>query len=115
MKFGGFDAIRRTLGHRDYGLYSAGNAVSLVGNWVQRVAVGWLAWELTHSGAWLGLLAMAELSPALVLGPLGGAVADRGGRLRLIAIAQAVSMATSVVLVGLIVTDWVTPELLILV
>ena len=115
MKLGGFDAIRRTLGHRDYGLYSAGNAVSLVGNWVQRVAVGWLAWELTHSGAWLGLLAMAELSPALVLGPLGGAVADRGGRLRLIAIAQAVSMATSLVLVGLIVTDWVTPELLILV
>ena len=114
MKFDQFAAIRRTLGHRDYGLYSAGNSVSLVGNWVQRVAIGWLAWELTGSGAWLGLLAMAELSPALVLGPLGGAVADRGGHLRLIAVAQAISMATSVVLVGLIVTKWVTPELLFL-
>ena len=114
MKLAQFGAIRRTLGHRDYGLYSAGNSVSLVGNWIQRVAVGWLAWELTSSGAWLGLLAMADLSPALILGPLGGAVADRGGRLRLIQIAQAVSMATSLVLVALIMTELVTPELLFL-
>ena len=105
MRFDQFATIRRTLGHRDYGLYSAGNSVSLVGNWIQRVAVGWLAWELTHSGAWLGLVAMADLSPALVLGPLGGAVADRGGRLRLIQIVQGISLLVSLALAALVVTD----------
>ena len=38
-----------------------GNSVSLIGTWMQRVAVGWLAWDLTRSGTWLGIVVFADL------------------------------------------------------
>ncbi len=80
----------RVFRNRAYRIYTQGNLVSLIGTWVQRVATGWLAWDLTHSGTWLGAIAAAELLPAIVLGPLGGAAADRMDRYKLILIAQMV-------------------------
>ena len=77
--------IARALGHRNYRNYVAGDGISLIGNWVQRVAIGWLTWELTHSGLWLGIVAMAELFPSIFCAPLGGALADKHDR-RMIAI-----------------------------
>ncbi len=47
----GFRNIWRALQNRNYGIYAAGNVVYLTGSWMQRVAVGWLTWELTESGA----------------------------------------------------------------
>jgi hypothetical protein len=44
----GFRAISRALAHRNFGIYIAGNSVSLIGTWMQRIGVGWLAWELSH-------------------------------------------------------------------
>jgi len=55
----------------------SGNAVSLLGLWLQRLAVGWLAWELTKSGFWIGAVAFGDLFPVVVLGPFGGVLADR--------------------------------------
>ncbi|HZH27980.1 MAG TPA: MFS transporter [Azospirillaceae bacterium] len=95
----GFAGIRAALGQRNFAIYTAGNAVSLVGTWMQRIAIGWLAWELTGSGFWLGLVAFADLFPAVILGPLAGAVSDRFDRLRVakttqvLACIQAVSLA----------------------
>src|ERR1700756_196062 len=60
---GGLGKIVQAFTHRNYRIYAAGNAVSLIGVWMQRVAVGWLAWSLTHSGAWLGIVSMANSSP----------------------------------------------------
>src|SRR3546814_16839392 len=80
----GLSAIAHALGQPNFGIYAAGNAVSLVGTWMQRIAVGWLAWELTGSGAWLGIVAFADLCPSLVVGPIGGATADRRNPLRVI-------------------------------
>ena len=97
----GFGAIAVALGEGNYRRYVIGNAVSLTGTWVQRVAVGWLAWELTGSGAWLGLIAFADLAPAMLIGPLGGALADRGDRLRLLRIGQSLMMAQALVLFAL--------------
>lgn len=82
-----FGAIR-VFRNRAYRIYTEGNFISLIGTWVQRVATGWLAWELTHSGAWLGIIAAAELLPSIIAGPLGGAMADRMDRFRLIKVAQ---------------------------
>ena len=45
--------------------------------WVQRVTLGWLAWERTGSAAFVGLVAGLSLAPALVLGPLFGVMTDR--------------------------------------
>src|SRR5947207_9773590 len=62
---GGLGNVVLALAHRNYRIYAAGNAVSLVGIWMQRVAVGWLAWTLTHSGTWLGIMSMAEFFPVV--------------------------------------------------
>ena len=54
-----FRGIVSALDNRSYRLYATGSSVSLVGFWLQRVGVGWLTWELTESGTWLGVMAMA--------------------------------------------------------
>jgi predicted MFS family arabinose efflux permease len=97
----GFAAIAATLAESNYRRYVLGNAVSLTGTWVQRVAIGWLAWELTGSGAWLGIIAFADLAPAMLVGPLGGALADRGDRLGLLKLGQSLLMLQAIVLCAL--------------
>jgi MFS family permease len=69
--------LTRVLSQRNFAIYLTGSAFSLHGLWIQRVAIGWLAWELTASEAWLGLLALAELMPVVIFGPLFGVWADR--------------------------------------
>jgi predicted MFS family arabinose efflux permease len=80
---------------------------------MQRIGVGWLAWELSHSGAVLGLVAFADLFPTIAIGPFGGALADRFDRLRLLRIAQSAIMVQALLLFVLTVTDLITVELLL--
>lgn len=83
-----FEGTRRALSNRSYRLYAGGSAISLVGFWLQKVGVGWLTWELTQSGTWLGIVAVADALPATVLAPLSGVLADRFERIRLIRLTQ---------------------------
>ena len=46
----GLGNIARALRHPNFGIFTAGNAVSLIGTWMHRVVTGWLTWELTQSG-----------------------------------------------------------------
>ena len=69
--------ISVAMANRNYRLYTYGATPSLLGTWIQRMAVGWYAWELTESGFWLGLVAFADLAPAVVIAPIAGAFADR--------------------------------------
>ena len=105
--------ILHVLGQRTYGTYVAGNSVSLVGAWMQRIGVGWLTWELTQSGAWLGLVAFADLFPVVIVGPLGGVIADRVDRLRIIMAAQSLAMLQALVLAFLTVTGLIGVEILV--
>lgn len=107
------DGVRRAFSHRNYRVYQSGNIFSLVGTWVQRIGVGWLAWELTHSGAWLGLIAAAELAPSIIMGPIGGAVADRVNRLALIRIMQTGMAMVAFAMAGFTFAGKMTPELLL--
>ena len=109
----GLDSIPRTLAHRNFGIYVAGNGVSLIGTWMQRIGVGWLAWELSHSGAVLGLVAFADLFPGVVIGPFGGALADRADRLRVIRIAQILIMLQAIALFILTASGAITVPLLV--
>ncbi|WP_374446679.1 MFS transporter [Stella sp.] len=84
--------IVRALRNPNYAVYVAGNSVSLIGTWMQRIGVGWLTWELTQSHAWLGLVAFADLFPSVFFGPIGGAIADRVDRLRIIRTSQVLAM-----------------------
>lgn len=84
----GAGPIRQTL-RGPFGRYVAGNAVSLTGTWMQRTAVGWLAWSLTESPAMVGAIAFLDLFPSLLVAPLAGALADRHDRRRLMLATQA--------------------------
>ncbi|MGI9419212.1 MAG: MFS transporter, partial [Geminicoccaceae bacterium] len=111
----GLRQIPRTLGQPNYGVYVAGNSLSLIGSWMQRVAVGWLAWELSRSGTVLGLVAFADLAPTLMIGPFGGALADRFDRRRLLMIGQSINMMLSFVLAALTASGYMTVPLLVLI
>ncbi|QDZ10233.1 MFS transporter [Devosia ginsengisoli] len=83
-----FGKILQTLAHRNFGVYVAGNVGSLIGTWMQRIAAGWFTWELTQSATWLGLVAFADLFPAVVIAPFAGVAADRWDRLKMMKLAQ---------------------------
>ena len=109
----GLGRIVRTLRNPSYGPYVAGNSLSLVGLWVQRVAIGWLTWELTGSAAWLGIVSLADLAPALLVGPFAGAYADRADRLRIVRIAQTLAMLQALALAALTAASLMRIELLV--
>jgi predicted MFS family arabinose efflux permease len=109
---GGFGNIARALSHRNYRVYISGNAVSLIGTWMQRVSCGWLAWTLTHSGTWLGLISMAEFLPVLFLAPLAGVMADRKDRVGIIRVTQLLGCAQATTLAILVATGFISIHLL---
>ena len=109
---GGLGKIVQAFTHRNYRIYAAGNAVSLTGVWMQRVAVGWLAWSLTHSGTWLGIVSMAEFFPVVFLSPLAGALADRRDRVGIIRVTQIAGSIEASLLAVLVYTGAITIELL---
>jgi MFS family permease len=110
----GFENVAHALRIRNYRIYTIGNLISLSGTWVQRVAVGWLAWQLTHSGTWLGLCAAADLIPVVVISPFAGALADRVNRIRLIWATQIAAMIQAVLLAFLTFAGIIDVEVLFL-
>jgi predicted MFS family arabinose efflux permease len=109
----GLGNVVLAFAHRNYRIYAGGNAVSLVGIWMQRVAVGWLAWTLTHSGTWLGVMSMAEFFPVVFLSPLAGALADRRDRVGIIRVTQIAGSIEATLLAVLVYTNTITIELLL--
>jgi len=77
-----FGGIGRALSSRDYRLYALGHFLHVHGWWGNRVAVGWLTWQLTGSNKWVGIMTLAAMVPIMVVAPLAGAVADRYGHRR---------------------------------
>jgi MFS family permease len=108
----GFQNAVHLLRTRNYRVYTSGNSISLIGTWMQRASVLWLAWQLTHSTVWLGVVSVAELLPTLVLSPVAGLLADRVDRLRLIRITQMIAMVQAALLAALIYGGAITIELL---
>ena len=76
---GGFGGIARAFESRNFRIYWTGNFTHTITVWVNRMAIAWLTWELTHSTTWLGVMAAANMLPTIVLGPIGGVTADRFG------------------------------------
>ncbi|HUE39587.1 MAG TPA: MFS transporter, partial [Candidatus Binatia bacterium] len=83
---------------RNYTLFWTGSFVSNVGTWMQTVALGWLIYEMTGSASWLGTVSFAANAPMLVLGLVGGAVADRYDRRRLLVSTQGAAGIAALVL-----------------
>ena len=108
-KLGG---ISVAMANRNYRIYTIGAIPSLMGTWVQRMAVGWFAWELTESGAWLGLIAFADLAPSVLSAPIAGAFADRVNRLKVVKLVQYMSLIQAAALATLTLSGVMTIELL---
>jgi predicted MFS family arabinose efflux permease len=110
---GGIDTLRQAFSNRNYSLYVCGNLTSTTGNWVQRVAMGWLTWELTHSGAWLGIIAFADLFPTFAIGLFAGAIADRVEALKMLRVTQTIAIIQAFGLAAVTLSGHVTVEWLL--
>ena len=82
----------RALRYYNFRLYFSGQAISLIGTWMQRIAVSWLVYSLTHSAFMLGLVAFAGQIPVLLLSPYAGAYVDRHTRYKTLLFTQIASM-----------------------
>lgn len=87
-----------SLANPNFRRYISGQAVSIIGTWMQIVAQGWLVLELTGSGTQIGLVAALQTVPMLFLGPYGGVVADRVDKRRLMIILQSLMGVQALVL-----------------
>ncbi|HKY84012.1 MAG TPA: MFS transporter [Anaerolineales bacterium] len=92
------------LHHRNFALLWVGLLVSNVGTWMQNVGQSWLVLQLTNSPLWLGLLGLSFAIPMIVLPLMGGAVADRVRRIRLLYVTQAGQMLLALALGALTVS-----------
>jgi MFS family permease len=96
--------VGRALRHRNYRLFFGGQFVSQVGTWMQSVAQSWLVYRLTGSTALLGLVAFCGQFPVFVLAPIGGVLADRVSRHRVIVATQVTMMLLAFLLAALTLT-----------
>ncbi|HQZ04183.1 MAG TPA: MFS transporter [Thauera sp.] len=103
----------RALGHRNFRYYFFGQAVSILGTWVQQVAMSWLVYRLTGSAALLGVTTFAALVPMLLVAPLAGAWIDRHDKRRLLIIVQGLLALQALTLAALTLLDLVGPALLV--
>ena len=107
-----FSAIGRVFSYRNARIFYSGSAVAWTGLWMQRVATDWLAWQLTHSALWVGIIAFCSLGPSMIVSPFAGAVADRLDRVRLTTITQLIASLHAATLVVLILTGLIRVEII---
>lgn len=84
--------FRTLIRYRNFRIFWIGQSISLIGSWMQQIAVGWLALELTNDPFLVGVVAAAGTFPILVFSLPGGMLADRADKLRIIRIAQALML-----------------------
>jgi MFS family permease len=100
---------------RNYRLYFSGQSVSLMGTWMQRTAVYWIIYVQTHSAFMLGVAVFAIQFPSFLFSLLGGTVADRYNKYRVLLITQIASMVQAVLLTLLVLfTRYTVAEILTL-
>jgi len=104
VKITTFDAFKS----RNYRLYFAGQSVSLIGTWMQKTAVSWVVYSLTHSKFMLGLSLFASMFPSFVFSFIGGVVSDRYNRYRVLLATQIASMLQAVFLTLLVLSKHYT-------
>jgi len=98
----------RAFKSRNYRLYFSGQSVSLIGTWMQKTAVSWVIYTLTHSTLMLGVTLFASQFPSFLFTLLGGVVSDRYNRYKVLLITQIASLIQAVLLALLILTKHYT-------
>jgi MFS family permease len=93
-----FKTIFRSLQYRNYRLFFTGQSISLIGTWMQRIAMPWLVYHITGSAFLLGLVSFAGQIPTFLLAPVAGVVSDKFSRYRILLITQIVSLFQALIL-----------------
>ena len=101
---GMFSALR----HPPYRLFWTGNFLSNIGNWMQTLAQGWLVLQLTNSIFLLGVVGFAATAPSLIFSLIGGVLADRSDRRRMMMVTQSTMMVLAFVMSFLSWKNWIT-------
>ena len=97
--------VLRSLRHRNYRLFFGGQGISLIGTWMQQIALGWLVYRLTDSAFLLGLVGFAEQIPTFFLASFAGVLADRYNRHHIIILTQTLAMIEAAILAVLTLTN----------
>jgi MFS family permease len=97
--------LLRSLRSRNFRLFFAGQSVSLVGTWMQQVAMGWLVYRMTDSAFLLGLIGFMGQIPSFLLAPLAGVAADRWDKRGLLIWTQALSMLQAALLAFVVMAE----------
>lgn len=105
----------RALESRNFRLFFFAGLVSLMGTWIQNLALGWLVYRLTNSAFYLGLVGFAGQIPGLFLTPFAGVFADRLDRHAILRITQTALMIASFLMAFLIFTDKISVSLILVV
>jgi MFS family permease len=98
----------RALNHRNFRLFTFGQSISLIGTWMQQVAIGWLVYRLTDSAFLLGVVSFCGQAPGFFITPFAGVLADRLNKHRIVLAAQALMMVQAVTLGWLVLTGHAT-------
>jgi MFS family permease len=92
----------RVWSHRNYAWFMGGMTPSLITLWMQKIGTMWLAWELTHTNTWVGIIAAADYAPMLVMAPFVGAFVDRANPVTVQKITQWLNLALSATMATLV-------------
>ena len=98
-----------SLRHRNFRLFFSGQLISLIGTWMQNTAQGWLVYELTGSKILLGVVAAAGSTPMMLFSVLGGSVADRHSKRRIVLCTQAAMMVLAFLYATLVWSGHIRP------
>ena len=90
------------LNSSSFRLYLFGSFIALNGLWIQRIIIGWLAWEITHSPFYVGIAAFLSLAPTIFSGPVFGVLIDIGLTIENIAVVSGVYIFSSIILLYLV-------------
>jgi MFS family permease len=101
---GRFRTVFRSLKYRNYKLFFSGQSISLIGTWMQRIAMPWLVYHLTGSAFMLGLVSFGGQIPTFILAPVAGVVTDKFDKYRVLVITQIVSLVQALILAVLALT-----------
>ncbi|MCU0473733.1 MAG: MFS transporter [Bacteroidales bacterium] len=105
MKYpSGINTIFRSLKYRNYRLFFSGQSVSLIGTWMQRIALPWMVYHMTGSAFLLGVVSFAGQIPTFLLSPFAGVITDRFSRYKVLLITQIISLVQASILAILALT-----------
>ena len=94
----------RSLQYRNYRLFFSGQSLSLIGTWIQRVALPWLVYRMTGSAVLLGVVGFAGQIPTFLLAPVAGVITDRFNRYTILIATQVLAMTQALILAVLFFT-----------